>query len=210
MAGQMWIPRCPDQAAPVMMVIWIAPVALVAGVVVVAVSLWRGVDRRVIIERLALVGLLAALGAAAALTLQPLDGGFDAPRASNFNPLSRFGRKDALDNVLLFLPFGFFAAVWWRSKPRPVLWATGLAFSASFGIEMAQWVAPINRAASIHDIMSNTLGGFPGALAAVFVMRLVERSMRSAETAEMILGALAGSSARWSEPSAAGSLASPE
>ena len=166
----------------VMTVIWIAPVALAAGVVVVAFSLRRGADRRVIVERLALVGLLAALGAVAALTLQPLaGGGFDAPRAPTFNPLSRIGRKDALDNVLLFLPVGFFAAMWWRLKPRPVMWATGLAFTVSFVVETIQLMLPINRAASIHDIMFNTFGGLAGGLAAMLVVRLVERSVRSAD-----------------------------
>ena len=165
----------------VMTVAWIAPVALVAAVVVVALSLRRGADRGVIVERLALVGLVAALGAVAVLTLQPLGGGFDAPRAPNFDPLSRIGRKDALDNLILFLPVGFFGALWWRSKSRPVVWATGLALTVSFAIETAQLVLPINRAASIHDIMFNTLGGFAGALAAVYVVSLVERFDRPAD-----------------------------
>ena len=160
----------------VMAVAWIAPVALVVAIVVVVVSIRRGAGRGVIVERLALVGLLAALGAVAVLTLQPLGGGFDAPRSSSFNPINPIRRKDALDNLLLFLPVGFFAALWWRSKPRPVVWATGLAFGVSFVIEMAQWVLPINRAASIHDMMFNTLGGLVGGLAAVFVVNLVERS----------------------------------
>jgi len=165
----------------VMTVAWIAPVALVAAVVVVALSLRRGADRAVIVERLVLVGLLAALGAVAVLTLQPLGGGFDAPRSSSFNPIAPIGRKDALDNLLLFIPVGFFAMLWWRSKARPVVWAAGLAFSVSFVIEMAQWVLPINRAASIHDVMFNTLGGFAGALGAVFVVSLVERFDRRAD-----------------------------
>ena len=165
-----------------MAVIWILPVAFAAGAVVVAISRHRNADRGVIIDRLVMVGLMAALSAVAVLTLQPLGGtGFDAPRAPTLNPLSRIGRKDALDNLLLFLPVGFFAALWWRSRPRPVVWAAGLAFTASCTIEMTQLVLPINRAASIHDVMFNTLGGFLGGLAALLVMRLVERSMRSTE-----------------------------
>jgi VanZ family protein len=46
---------------------------------------------------------------------------------------------------------------------------------------MTQLVLPINRAASIHDVMFNTLGGFLGGLAAVFVVRLIEGSRRSAD-----------------------------
>lgn len=165
----------------VMTVIWIVPVALVAGVVVVAASRRRGADWSAVAQRLILVGLVASLAAAALLTLQPLGGGFDAPRSSSFNPLAPIRRKDALDNVLLFLPIGFFAALWWRSKPRPVGWAAGLAFSASFVIEMGQLVLPINRAASIHDVLFNTLGGLAGGMVAILVLQVVERSGHSAE-----------------------------
>ena len=165
----------------VMTVAWIVPVTLVVAVVVVVLSVRRGADRGVVVERLALVGLVAALGVVAVLTLQPLGEGFDAPRAPNFDPLSRIGRKDALDNLLLFLPVGFFAMLWWRSKARPVVWATGLAFTISFAIETAQLVLPINRAASIHDIIFNTLGGFAGALGVVFVVSMVERFDRPAD-----------------------------
>jgi VanZ family protein len=167
----------------VMAVIWIVPVAVAAGAVVVAISRRGAADRGVIIDRLVMVGLLAALSAVAVLTLQPLGGtGFDAPRAPTLNPLSRIGRKDALDNLLLFLPVGFFAALWWRSRLRPVVWAAGLAFTASFTIEMTQLVLPINRAASIHDVMFNALGGFLGGMVALFVVRLVRKSGRSADT----------------------------
>ena len=48
-------------------------------------------------------------------------------------------------------------------------------------IEMAQWVLPINRAASIHDVLFNTLGGLAGGMAAILVLQVVERSGRSAE-----------------------------
>ena len=172
----------------VMAVIWIVPVAFAAGAVVVAVSRRRDADWGVIIDRLVMVGLVAALSAVAVLTLQPLSGtGFDAPRDPTLNPLSRIGRKDALDNLLLFLPVGFFAALWWRSRPRPILWAAGLAFAASFTIEMTQMVLPINRAASIHDVMFNTFGGFLGGLAAVLVVRLVQKSGRSADTSSLEL-----------------------
>ena len=169
-------------------VIWIVPVAVAAGAVVVVISRHRDADRGVIIDRLLMVGLMAALSAVAVLTLQPLSGsGFDAPRTPMLNPLSRIGRKDALDNLLLFLPVGFFAALWWRSRPRPVVWAAGLAFTASFTIEMTQMVLPINRAASIHDVMFNTLGGLLGGLVAIFVVRLVQKSGRSADTSTLEL-----------------------
>ena len=172
----------------VMAVIWIVPVALAAGAVVVAISRRREAGRGVIVDRLVMVGLLAALSAVVLLTLQPLAGaGFDAPRTPTLDPMSRFGRKDALDNLLLFLPIGFLAALWWRSRPRPVLWAAGLAFTVSFAIETTQLVVPINRAASIHDIMFNTVGGLVGGVVAVLVVRMVRRPELSADTSSLEL-----------------------
>ena len=48
-------------------------------------------------------------------------------------------------------------------------------------------VLPINRAASIHDVMFNTLGGFLGGLAAILVARLAQKSGRSADTSSLEL-----------------------
>ena len=172
----------------VMTVIWIVPVAFAAGTVVVAISRHREEDRGVMVDRLVIVGLLAALSAVAALTLQPLGGsGFGAPRAPILNPMSWIGRRDALDNLLLFLPVGFFAALWWRSRPSPIIWAAGLAFTASVAIEMTQLELPINRAASIHDVMFNTLGGLVGAMVGVLVVRIVRRSRFSTDASSLEL-----------------------
>jgi glycopeptide antibiotics resistance protein len=170
----------------VMTFIWIVPVAFAAAAIVVAISRRREEDRGVILNRLVIVGLLAALSAVAVLTLQPLGGsGFDAPRAPILSPMSRIGRRDALDNLVLYLPVGFFAALWWRSRPRPVVWAAGLAFTASFAIEMTQMRSPINRAASIHDVMFNTLGGLVGAIVGMLVARMVRQSRLSADASSL-------------------------
>jgi glycopeptide antibiotics resistance protein len=86
---------------------------------------------------------------------------------------------------VLFLPVGFFAALWWRSTSRPVVWAAGLAFTVSFAIEITQLVLPINRAASIHDVMFNTLGGLVGAMVGMLVVRMVRRSQLSADASSL-------------------------
>jgi VanZ family protein len=157
-------------------VVWVAPLAFVASGVVIAHSIQRGADQDSIVDRLAAVWLVAALAAVALLTLQPRSGGFAPPRPSNFNPLRRPDIRDAVANVALFLPVGFFAAVRWRSKPRPVAWATGFALLISAGIELTQRVLPIDRAASIHDVLFNTIGGFFGAVGAMVVIELARRS----------------------------------
>ena len=157
-------------------VAWVAPLAFVASGAVIAHSIHRGADRGSIINRLVAVWLVAALAAAALLTLQPRSGGFAPPRPSSFNPLRRPDIRDAVSNVALFLAVGFFAAVRWRSKPRPVAWATAFALLISAGIELTQRVLPIDRAASIHDVLFNTIGGFLGAIGAMVVIELVCRS----------------------------------
>jgi VanZ family protein len=154
-------------------VLWVAAIGLVASGIVIAVSRQRGADRRSIVDRLVMVWCIAALAVVAILTLQPRASGFDAAGPSQFNPLSRIDVQDAVPNVVLYLPVGFFVALLWRSKSRPVVWVTAFAFSVSFTVELAQWALPINRASSIHDVLFNTIGGFIGALAGTFVARKV-------------------------------------
>ena len=157
-------------------VVWVAPVALAASGAVIAVSRRHGTDHSVIVDRLVTVWLVAALVAVALLTLQPRGGGFAPPRDSVLNPLRRPSRQDAFWNVAMFIPVGFFAALRWRSKARPVVWVTGFSFLASATIELIQRVAPIHRAASVHDVLFNTIGGFVGAVIALVVVALVRRS----------------------------------
>jgi hypothetical protein len=157
-------------------VIWIAAIALVTSGAVIAISRQHGADRGSTVDRLVMVWLIAALAAVAILTLQPRLGGFRAARPSQFNPISRVDVQDALPNLVLFLPVGFFAALRWCSKARPIAWVAGLAFSLSLSIELAQWVLPINRAASIHDVLFNTVGGVIGAMAGILVARLARES----------------------------------
>jgi glycopeptide antibiotics resistance protein len=157
--------------------ILIAAIALVASGVVIAVSRQRGADRDFIVDRLVMVWLMAALAAVAILTLQPGPGGFDAARPAKLSPFSPLNRRDALANLLLYLPVGFFAVSLWRSKSRPVVWATGFALSVSLTIEFAQWVLPIDRASTTHDVLFNTAGGFIGAVAGAVVARLARKSV---------------------------------
>ena len=173
-------------------VLVVVTVAVVASVVTVAVSRRRGTTGRSIVDRLLVVWLVAALGVVAVLTLQPGPHGFDGALPQQLNPLYRVSLSGARSNTLLYVPVGFVAALVLRSKTRPVVWATGLAFSVSLGVEVAQLVLPISRAAEVHDIVFNTFGGFVGALGATFLIRLAEKSER--HTGELSQRSTAGES----------------
>lgn len=157
--------------------VWIAAFALVASGLVIGFSRQRGADRDSIVDRLVTVWLMAALAGVAILTLQPGPDGFDAARPAILSPFSPLNRRDALANLVLYLPVGFLAVFRWRSKSRPIVWATGFAFSVSLAVELAQWVLPIDRAGTTHDVLFNTAGGFIGAVAGAVVVRLARKSL---------------------------------
>ncbi len=162
--------------SPLVSIAWFTAVALMASGAVVAISLRRGAGRAVIVERLEMTWLVASIGGAAILTLQPGPAGFGSALAPVLSPVSGVGKFDIVSNVVLCLPVGFFAALVWRNRARPVVWATGLAFSVSLSIELAQFVLPISRSAQTHDLILNTLGGFIGAVAGTMALRLIYRS----------------------------------
>lgn len=156
-------------------VLGIAGVGLVASGLVIAFSLARRADGDSIADRLAMVWFVAALAAVVGLTLQVGPGGYGGVLPAQLDPTSRVRLPNARANMLLYLPLGFFAALLWRSKPRPVVWATGLALSLSLATELAQWVLPISRAAEFQDVVFNTLGGLVGGAVGILVERQVRR-----------------------------------
>ena len=91
-----------------------------------------------------------------------------------FAPFFRDGRfvglTDILGNILLFLPVGFFARIvfddYVKSTRRSVL----LGFTLSFCIEFSQ-IFLHYRIASIHDLITNTLGAWGGAVTATMFLK---------------------------------------
>lgn len=71
---------------------------------------------------------------------------------------SRLFFKNIVGNVLLFVPYGFFAALYLKLK-KPVL-AIFLNFIASLAIESTQFM--IGRVFDVDDILLNVLGGLIG------------------------------------------------
>lgn len=165
-----------DAETTALIVMSIATIALVASGAVIAISYRQGADQDSVLDRLVTVWFLAALAAVAMLTLQPGGGGFRPALPSKFNPISRIDVRDALPNVMLYLPIGLIAAFRWRFKPRPIARATGLALSVSLTVELAQLVLPISRAAAIHDVLFNTVGGFVGAVVGTLIVRLTRKA----------------------------------
>ena len=71
---------------------------------------------------------------------------------------SRLFLKNVLGNILLFLPYGFFAS-YYLSEERPKL-IVFLTLIGSVTIEVVQM--SIGRVFDVDDILLNTLGGFIG------------------------------------------------
>lgn len=164
-------------------VIWIPFLAVLASAAVIGVSHRHGSDRDSVRDRLVLVWFVTAVGTVLLLTLQPGPEGFGRARPSILNPVSPFAGKDALANVVLFLPVGFFAGLCWRAKSHSVAWVTGFVFVLSLSVEFAQKVLPIDRAASTPDVLYNVLGGFAGAVAAALITRRVRAAKDSQHVA---------------------------
>ncbi|ONI85798.1 hypothetical protein ALI144C_11800 [Actinosynnema sp. ALI-1.44] len=91
--------------------------------------------------------------------------------------------KQALLNVLLFVPLGFFARALWRRTARQ---AVVIGFAASLMIEITQLsgnfgTAPfVYRIFDVDDLMTNTFGALAGYLLANAVLQIrVPASMRA-------------------------------
>lgn len=106
-------------------------------------------------------------------SLYPYD--FHVPANSNgpvFALLQSWGTRpdslgEMLANLLLYMPFGFFAALAMRSRSR-LLVVTALGLGLSTAIELTQFY-DANRVTSLMDVCLNTSGTLLGALAAIVV-----------------------------------------
>ena len=59
-----------------------------------------------------------------------------------------------LGNIVMFMPFGFFAALLWRS----FTWRRALAVGAAVTLSVECWQLVVGRTFDVSDIMLNTLG----------------------------------------------------
>jgi glycopeptide antibiotics resistance protein len=76
-------------------------------------------------------------------------------------------------NVLLFLPFGFALGLRFPTTPR---WRLVLLCSVlSVSVEAVQLLGHLGRSADVTDVLTNTVGGFLGLLAAQVIVALFRR-----------------------------------
>ena len=122
-----------------------------------------------------LFGALVVLAAIVYVSLYPFRLRAGLPPGGAFHALLATWREwpesrgDVIANVLLYLPWGFFAA---RSIARGIpawqrlLLAAALGAALSTAMELAQFYI-VERYSDMHDVYSNTLGAVFGALAAL-------------------------------------------
>ncbi len=88
---------------------------------------------------------------------------------------------DFVGNVLLFCPFGLLG-VWALTRPRPPLaramLVVALAFALSVFAETVQLLT-VDRTTSASDVFANTAGAAAGAVAAVLLSTIADRSLRA-------------------------------
>lgn len=106
------------------------------------------------------------------ITVFSADGGVAlfSPGDINLIPFQTFGqiRYILLGNIVMFVPFGFFAGLLWRGFNWKRALLTGFCITAF--IEC--WQLCVGRSFDIDDLMLNTLGTFCGWLLALAVQRL--------------------------------------
>lgn len=98
------------------------------------------------------------------LTLRPAPKEAEAAARSAFlclYPCGGEGLRDAILNVVMFVPLGLALRLW---LPRGV--TALLCVLATLGIETTQWLFLVGRDASLRDLLTNTLGGLLGILLA--------------------------------------------
>ena len=92
---------------------------------------------------------------------------------------SRASIPDVVQNILLFLPFGFLGLLSIK-KPRwgHVLSATLFGSLLSSCVEIFQLFS-LDRTTSTTDLVTNTVGAFLGAAAAIFSLKLISKAFAS-------------------------------
>jgi VanZ family protein len=114
-----------------------------------------------------LIAVVIVYGSLYPFEFRPPPGGTDAITTFLASVGQRPGRSDALANILLYTPFGFFFCLGRRRIGRLIL-TTATGSVMSLCLELAQFYDP-GRVTSFSDFATNTLGTLLGGLAAIAV-----------------------------------------
>lgn len=87
--------------------------------------------------------------------------GIDGPHSFNLIPFSEESLSLIGLNIVLFIPMGFFFAMYLNEIKKKLVWSILIAFIVSAVIETIQFFF-VGRLADIDDILANTLGGVIG------------------------------------------------
>jgi glycopeptide antibiotics resistance protein len=132
------------------------------------------------IDALVLGGLLLAVASTLTFTLVPQPDGPGGAHSWNLVPFASTSRIAAssvdalvavrilLGNVLLFVPVGFFVALYRRSS-HPLRSALVASLGLSLVVEVTQAALPLGRVANVDDVILNVAGGLIGAIVALAV-----------------------------------------
>ncbi len=136
------------------------------------------------IRSAAVVGAIVLIGA------MTLPGAPEAAPAAARTPwwcvaCGSIGTADLIQNVALFLPFGFALASAGMRKGA----AVALIVALTFGVELLQASVIVGRDASLGDVLANTAGGVLGWIAATRRRQLLTPGRRGALAAVVAIGA---------------------
>jgi VanZ family protein len=109
-------------------------------------------------------------------SLYPFEFRADPAPFANLFDASPMTRGDLLQNIALFLPYGYLGMIAWRRPPRPLRFVIVVLTAAVYGaaLQWAQLYLP--RDATLRDVLPNTagaaVGAFVGAMPVFDVRRL--------------------------------------
>ncbi len=152
----------------------LAAVMSITAFAVLGMAVRAGAHRAVRI--VAMVGLLVTVASVLSLTLRGMVPPGIAPRRLFLDPIAGAWGWDAIawrpvvDNVVLFVPVGAFAAATFVRSRLSRVWVVTVALSV--GIEGFQYLVQTGRVANSADVLANALGAAVGiALATVLGAR---------------------------------------
>jgi VanZ family protein len=166
---------------------WLLPGTFVAFVLSALLS--PAVARALGVRRVVAWALLLSFGIIIAATLTPLRGAFAGDVGSGTCDLSRLGPasveelqtdRDALLNMLIFVPFGLAIGLCPRSRPKTTIVAVAIALP--FAIEAIQLLVPaLARGCQSADVADNLVGLVVGIAAGALVGWIVRAVQRPDE-----------------------------